>query len=226
MNVNLLILLVISFLLNGCSEKESEIDAQIRLAETNIQRQFPGKIKRNGDKLIVKTASGKEYVFQDNLGESNAESYVTHHATSRLPGLDWLIVGIGYWEGSGQELINLNSGATLDFDGSDEPILSPDKKRVLLYSRDMDAGYSSNYLAIYQIDQNAINLEVELNGDPTETQKDSWGPDNPRWLNSETLTYDELRYVKDNSKQATHIKLQLIGGKWQKTITGKGRAKE
>lgn len=214
-------LLVLSLLLNGCGEKISEEDAQYRLVEANMQSQFPGKIKRNGDKLIVRAASGEEHVFQDNRDEDNADNYVTHLASSRLPGLDWLIVTSGYYEGGGQELISLSSGALFHFDGYQEPILAPDSKRVLIYSQDMEAGYSSNYIAIYKIDQNMMQLEVEFNGDGNESGKDSWGPDKPRWLNNETLAYDEIRYVGNGKMQASHIKLELINGKWQKSIIGK-----
>lgn len=206
-------------LLHGCGENVSSDVAQERLVEANMQNQFLGKIKRNGDRLIVRSASGKEHVFQDNRDENNGDNYIAYLASSRLPGLDWLIVSIGYYEGGGKNLISLNSGELFQFDGYPDPILSPDSQRVLIYSQDMEAGYSSNYIAIYKIDQNMMQLELEFNGDGNE--KDSWGPDNPRWLNNETLTYDEMRYVRDGKMQATHIKLQLINGKWQKSIVGK-----
>lgn len=218
------ILFVVAFVLNGCVEKEPSLNIEEQRVEAAIQKQFPGKIKRKGNKLIVGSASGKEHVFEDNRSEENpdiADSYVAHLASSRLPGLDWLIVTVGYYENSGQKLISLNSGEMLEFDGSYEPILSPDKNHVLIYSQDMEAGYSSNYIAVYQLDQNSINLEIELDGDPSETRKDSWGPGNPRWLNNETLIYDELRYVNGGRKQATHIKLQLMNGKWHRTVTSK-----
>lgn len=222
-NIYVSILLVISLLLNGCGEKISEEDERDRLVEASMQSQFPGKIKRNGGKLIVRAASGKEHVFQDNRDEDIGDNYVTHLASSRLPGLDWLIVTSGYYEGGGQNLISLSSGALFHFDGTWDPILSPDSKRVLLYSQDMVAGYYSNYIAIYKIDQNMMQLEVEFNGDGNESEKDTWGPESARWLDNETLSYDEVRYVVNgNGKmQATHIKLNLINGKWQKSIVGK-----
>ncbi|MBU1691944.1 MAG: hypothetical protein KJ958_00880 [Gammaproteobacteria bacterium] len=218
------ILFVVAFVLNGCGEKVPSLDIKEQRIEAEIKKQFPGKIKREGNKLIVGSVSGKEHVFEDNRSEENsdiANSYVAHLASSRLPGLDWLIVTVGYYENSGQKLISLTSGEMLEYDGSYEPILSPDKNHVLIYSQDIDAGFSSNYISVYQLDQNSINLEIEFDGDPSETRKDSWGPDNPRWLNNETLTYDELRSAKGDRKQATHIKLQLIKGKWHRTITGK-----
>lgn len=218
-NIYVSMLLVISLLINGCSQNTSDADVQDQRAEANMQSQFPGKIKRNGDKLMVRATSGEEHVFQDNRHEDNAENYVTHIASSRLPGLDWLIVTNGYYEGSGQKLISLSSGSLYGFDGTYEPMLSPDSKRVLIYSQDLVAGYNSNYIAIYQIDQNEIKLEVEFSGDGNE--KGIWGPDNPNWVNNETLTYDELRYAGEGSMQATHIKLKLINGKWQKSIIGK-----
>jgi hypothetical protein len=203
----------------------SEQDVQDRLVETTMQSQFPGKIERKGDRLIVRAASGEEHVFQDNRDENNADNYVAHLASSRLPGLDWLIVSSGYYEGGSQSLISLSSGALFHFDGFYDPILSPDGKRVVIYSQDMEAGYSSNYIAIHKIDQNKMELEVEFNGDGNELNKDNWGPDKPRWLDNEALAFDEIRYVgKGNSKQATHIQLKLIKGKWLKNITGKAAA--
>jgi len=216
-NIVILILLFISMLLNGCSEKVSEEVVQDRLVEASMQSQFPGKIIRNGDKLIVRSASGKEHVFQDN--RVDGDNYVTYLASSRLPALDWLIVSVGFYEGGGKSLISLNSGELFQFDGYPDPILSPDSQRVLIYSQDRVAGYTSNYIAVYKIDQNVMQLEVEFSGDGNE--KDSWGPDNPRWLNNETLAYDEIRYVADSKMQATPIQLKLIKGKWQKSITRK-----
>jgi hypothetical protein len=218
-NIYVSVLLVISLLLNSCGEEISKADEQDRLVEASMQSQFPGKIKRNGGKLTVRAASGEEHIFQDNRDENNGDNYVTHLASSRLPGLDWLIVSVGYYEGGGKNLISLNSGALFQFDGYPDPILSPDSQRVLIYSQDMEAGYSSNYIAIYKIDQNMMQLDVEFNGDGNE--KDSWGPDNARWVDNETLAYDEVRYVADSKMQATHIKLKLIKGKWQKNIVGK-----
>jgi len=216
-NIYVSILLVISLLLNGCGEKVTEEVAQERLVEASMQSQFPGKIKRNGGKLTVRSTSGKEHVFQDNRNEG--DYYVNYLASSRLPGLDWLIVSIGFYEGGGKSLISLNSGELFQFDGHPDPILSPDSQRVLIYSQDMVAGYTSNYIAVYKIDQNMMQLEVEFSGDGNE--KDSWGPDNPRWLNNETLAYDEIRYVAVSKMQATPIQLKLIKGKWQKSITRK-----
>jgi hypothetical protein len=119
-------------------------------------------------------------------------------------------------------LVSLNSGEKFQFDGFNKPTLSPDGKRLLVYSQDMVADYYSNYISIYQIDQYTIKVEVEFSGDRTERNDDIWGPDQPRWINNDTLTYDELRYVGDNSgMQATHIKLQFIHGQWKKSITGK-----
>ncbi len=221
-HASVLLLLSISLLLNGCGEEVSEADMQGRHVEAEMQSQFPGKIKRNGDKLIVRSASGEEHVFQDNNNENDAEHYVNHLVTSRLPGLDWLVVSSGYYEGGGQALISLTSGKMFEFDGMYEPILSPDSKHVLIYSQDMDAGYSSNYISILQIDSNEIKQVIEFNGDGNEGSKDYWGPDNPRWLDNETLSYDEIRRLENGrDTQATHIKLKLIKGKWQKSITGK-----
>jgi hypothetical protein len=152
------IFLLISLLLNGCSEKVSEEVVQERLVEASMQSQFPGQILRNGDKLIVRSASGKELVFQDN--RVDGDNYVTYLASSRLSGLDWLIVSIGYYEGGGKSLISLNSGELFQFDGYPDPILSPDSQRVLIYSQDMVAGYVSNYIAVYKVDQNMMQLEV------------------------------------------------------------------
>lgn len=189
--------------------------------EADLQTKFPGLIQRKGNKLFIRSTSGQEHVFKDNPNTDQADTYVTHRAATSLPGLDWVIVQSGYYEGGGQELISLSSGAMLQFDGFQDPILSPDRKRLLIYSQDMVAGYSSNYISIYQIDQNQMQLEIELSGDPDEQHKDAWGPSNPRWINDSTVAFDEDRYVNNDSMQATHITLKLINGKWQKKITGK-----
>lgn len=189
--------------------------------EADLQRKFPGLINRNGEKLFIRATSGVEHIFVDNRNEDNADSYVTHRALSSLPGLDWVIVLSGYYEGGGQQLISLNSGALHGFDGSQAPILSPDNKRLLIYSQDMVAGYSSNYIAVHQIDRNEMQLEIEFNGDHNEGNNDSWGPSNPRWIDNDTVTFDEDRYVNDRGMQATHIRLKFIDGKWQRKVTGK-----
>ena len=205
----------------NCPAGEEAI-CEERKAETTLQVKFPELIKRKGDKLIIRSTAGVVHVFKDNRNENNAENYVTHLAQSSLPGLDWVIVNSIYYEGDGQELINLNSGELIQFDGSNYPTLSPNGKHLLVYSQDLVTDYHSNYISIYQIDQNSMKVEVEFSGDRTESNDDIWGPDQPRWVNNETLLYDELRYVGENGgMQATHIRLQFINGQWKKSITGK-----
>jgi len=218
-NICLYIFFATFLLLTGCGEKISESDEQNRVVEASIENQFPGKIKRNGGKLTVRATSGDEHVFQDRRDENIGENYVTHLASSRFPGLDWVVVSSTYYEGGEKSVINVNSGAVFHFDGHPDPIVSPDNQRAVFYSQDIDAGYTSNYIAIYRIDQNTMQLEVEFDGDGNE--KDSWGPENPRWLNNEVLAYDEVRYVSDSSLQAIHIQLKRIEGKWKQDIVGK-----
>ena len=196
--------------------------------ETDLQTKYPGMIQRKGDTLVIRAASGKINAFKDNRSDDGSDPFIIYNAWGALPNLDWVVIRVGYIEGGGHVLVSLNSGHVLEANGHGGPVLSPDSRRLMMFSQDMDAGYNDNYIAIYQIDKNNAKLEILLSGDRKMSpngsinyEDDFWGPSKPRWVDNETVAYDEDRYVDRSGMQSTHIQLKLINGKWQKSITGK-----
>lgn len=196
--------------------------------ETGLQAKYPGMIQRKGDTLIIRSASGKINTFKNNRSDDGSEPFIIYNAWGALPNLDWVVLRVGYIEGGAHVLVSLSSGHVLEANGHGGPVLSPDSKRLMMFSQDMDAGYNDNYIAIYQIDKNNAKLEISLSGDrkmsPSGSinyEDDFWGPSKPRWVDNETVTYDEDRNVGGGNIQSTHIELKYINGKWQKNITGK-----
>lgn len=196
--------------------------------EVNLQAKFPGKIQRKGETLAIRATSGKTHTFINNRSEDYSK-HIVYDARSAIPHLDWVIIGVSYYEGSGHLLISLNSGEVLEFDGYEEPILSPDGQRLLAYSQDLEAGYDPNFIAIYKMDRNKASQEILLDGGNVNfPSNELWGPSQPRWLDNTTVAYDENRFGADRyasgGPQTIPIQLKLRNGKWQKSVIGKSPA--
>lgn len=220
-----------------CADNDAECQARVVAErEAALQAKYPKLISRQGGVLQIRSRSGVLRTFKDAASED--DEYVVYRMQQVLPTLEWVVIQVSHYEWSTVILVSLFSGQQIEFDGYEDPLLSPDSKHLLVFSNDMDAGYHSNFVALYRIDAYRIKEVLMLNGDHKMTPQgevdpasDFWGPGNPQWLDGSTVAYTEDRYADGGQIgshiQSTPVQLKLVDGNWKRiVVTNPAIAKE
>jgi len=130
--------------------------------------------RRNGPTLSVRTQAGW-IDFHDKVAasyddtESYDYQYLQYDAKAQLHLL--------YWAGhemQGFVAVHDQSGAYAYIDHF--PVLSPDKKRIVVANSDYESQFTPNSVEVLLIDQGLMRQEFRLDIDPAE-----WTPLNARW---------------------------------------------
>lgn len=153
---------------------------------------------RQGNTLIIKLRNGKEKIYVDKDKDDHSKSF---NFVKYFPEIDYGLVHVQYYEGDTYFIINLLNGKDKDIQGF--PLLSPNKKRFAVYSKDLDAGYNPNILAVYRVGIDYLFLEFKE--EPKE-----WGPSSLRWIQN-----DQISFKKDSYRIKEQKNLKYFGGKWR-----------
>lgn len=129
---------------------------------------------------------------------------------SRADGFYFLIRAYGY-ESNGYALVNKKTGQTINLYSI--PIFSPDGKRIVDVSLDLDAGYQPNLIRIYKLRDKKYAIEWK------HIYKDLKGPANPVWLNNSAIVFFEVTFDKvptaSNLRKKPFI-IELENNKWNR----------
>ena len=97
----------------------------ISFLEQRVLKRFPGLFRRNGQRLVVPFANGKQRVFVSGEREKGHEdSSIGYTFLDYFPKIGYGLVGVGYYEGSTDLLVNMKTGESTDIAG--HPVFSPD----------------------------------------------------------------------------------------------------
>jgi hypothetical protein len=184
--------------------QQSNHDAVV---EENLLKKVKG-VTREGETLRLQTDGGI-ITFEDHIHAE--EGYAKYYLADLLrPAHDYyyLIRAFGY-EGSGYRLVYKKTGQTIDLYGI--PIFSPDGKRFVDSSLDLDAGHHPNLIKIYNLEDNKYAIEWK------HIYKDVKGPANPVWLNNSAIVFFEVTFDKvptvSNLKKKPYI-IERENDKW------------
>ena len=178
-------------------------DAQV---EEIMLKNVKGATREGKILKLQTTASIVTFEDRINVEEGSAKYYLVGFGDSR--GYFYLI-RINKYESKGYVLVNKNTGQTIDLYGM--PIISPDGKRFVDVSLDLEAGYIPNLIRIYKLESNKYAMEWE------HIYQGVKGPANPVWLNNSAVVFFEVTFDKvptvSNLKKRPFI-IECENNKW------------
>lgn len=158
--------------------------------DTNLVKIYP-------DSILVK-AVAKNVVYRNDTTEG--ESLATYEINSILTDPGYVHIKGWHWEWTTDRYINLKSGIETDF--WDNPILSPDKRHVVAFSCDLEAGFMPNGIQLFQINSEHIEKVFEK-------EIDDWGPEKIKWESDTSLVIKRLRLDENMQPKYDYLRLLL-----------------
>ncbi len=187
------------------SSSKEEFDAvkssfeNMDTSEANRIKKYENLISRRGDSLIIKTTNGRNVYLVTR--QSDNDDLAIYDFIQDMPDINqWLVLG-SYWESYGYLLIDKTSGDTTDLYGM--PVVSPDKKHIITFNQDLEAGFTFNGLQL---------LEMQ-DGKPVligSKELYYWGPDNVTWKNDHTLLVQQaFSNLTEGEQDITTVYVEL-----------------
>jgi hypothetical protein len=149
------------------------------------------------DSILIRTAS-KNLVFRND--SSDSDSMATYEFKSIMPDPGYVHIKGFHWEWTTDRFINLKSSVETHF--WDNPVLSPDKQKVVAYSCDIEAGFMPNGIQLFKINQDTI---INL----FEKEIDNWGPEEVKWGSDTSLVIKRLSLDKDMQPKYDYLRFSI-----------------
>lgn len=174
--------------------------------EQHLITKIPFQVQRNSNFLHLQTEAGAVSfpIFKENT-EEDTEAFLVAY----LQDADLAVVWVFESAGRSVYLINRKTGIQTQINGF--PLLSPDKKRLLVYSEAHTDKENANLIVIYQIRHHKLRAELVLSGDDNRLQP--WNPMDMRWLSPTQLEFTRLHHQNGQQEQKKQ-NLMFERGKW------------
>jgi hypothetical protein len=207
--IGIIFFIIISFL---ASFEAWALQQFMHLPDAKVEEIMLKKVEgatREGKALKLQTDAGT-VTFEDriNIGERSAKYYLV--SIRDTLGYFYLIRVFGY-ESRGYILVDKKTGQTIDLYGM--PIFSPDGKKFVSVSLDLEAGYIPNLIRIYELVDDKFAKEWEY------VYQGMKGPANPVWLDNSAIVFFEVTYEKvpteANLKKKPFI-IEWVNDRWNK----------
>jgi hypothetical protein len=138
-----------------------------------------GRARRDSTGLHLSTSNGGEVLLTDRTDDSESgDEFIRYGLVAWHPELNTYEVAVGYYEGGATLLIDGRSGHRTKIWAT--PLESPDRRRLIAASMDMEATFDPNGFQIWRTDGDTLALEWQR-------ETTDWGPTNPRWINDSTM---------------------------------------
>ena len=175
--------------------------------EEDLLPKVPFQVQRNSNFLHLQTKAGALAfpVFKEKTDEDTLPYLVSY-----LKPVQLAVVWVFEYRGRSVYLINTQTGLQTQINGF--PLLSPDNKRLLVYSEARSDKENANLVVIYRIRNHKLYAEMVLSGDDNRIQP--WNPLDVRWVSPDKVEFIRLHYHNDEEEQKLQS-LQLQQGKWQ-----------
>lgn len=190
---------------------EGNADNSFRRARNLEARQLdkdaPG-VRRDGEFLILVAGAGRELRLLDDAPPGDDTPSYSYYDV--VPALDAYVIHAQYYEGDSWLLVSRKTGAQTQTSGL--PVVSPDKRRFVTGSYDLEAFYNPNELVVWKTaDDGSFIMEWK-------TEPKEWGPTFVKWL---TPTKFQVRCEKPHwhqdkpaPKPMTRT-YELVDGSWK-----------
>jgi hypothetical protein len=139
-----------------------------------------GRALRNGLRLELQTRD-RFVVLEDDC--SAEESSIRYFFVSYLADIGYFHVKATLYEGRSFLLVNDESGEKTWLKAP--PVISPDKKRFVTMSMDLEAGYNPNEIKVWRLEASGPELEYSANFG------EQWGPSDPVWKDEDTIAFQK-----------------------------------
>jgi hypothetical protein len=175
--------------------------------EEDLLPKVPFQVQRNSNFLHLQTKAGALAfpVFKEKTDEDTLPYLVSY-----LKPVQLAVVWVFEYRGRSVYLINTQTGLQTQINGF--PLLSPDNKRLLVYSEAHSDKENANLVVIYRIRNHKLYAEMVLSGDDNRIQP--WNPLDVRWVSPDKVEFIRLHYHNGEEDQKLQS-LQLQQGKWQ-----------
>ena len=153
---------------------------------------------RSRDRLVV---------LEDDC--SSTESAVRYFFESRLADIGYFLVKADLYEGRAFLLVNDKTGDKTWLKGP--PVVSPDNRRFVTASMDLEAGYNPNEIKVWRLEPSGAKLEYSANFG------EKWGPSDPSWKDADTVSFTKNVLDPDSPGQllSTPAILRRKGNQWE-----------
>lgn len=190
----------------GSTEQtEEELIAEEKKKETDLIKNCAAAfVKRKSNELLeIKLGNGKTILLKNKDAGEDTENY---RFLDCFPSFNGYLIEVGGWETMSWLLVNKTDGTKTWL--ASEPVLSPDKKRLICtLSGENEAGYEANYLSIW----------IFVNGKPKkefELSNMTWGAGTVEWLSNTSVKVAAEKYDGTETKQLKAKTITLLNGKW------------
>lgn len=175
--------------------------------EQELVSTVPFQVQRNSNflHLQTKTSALSFPIFKEHTDEDTQPYLVSY-----LKPVQLAVVWVFEYRGRSVYLVNTQTGLQTQINGF--PLLSPDNKRLLVYSEARSDKENANLVVIYRIRNNKLYAELVLSGDDNRIQP--WNPLDVRWVATDKVEFIRLHYHNGEEEQKLQS-LQLQQGKWQ-----------
>jgi serine/threonine protein kinase len=164
---------------------------------------------RSGKSLELTLKNGGRVTLLDADKEADSMFYCLREY---LPDIGYFVLHRQYYEGNTYLLVDDRQGRQFEVTGL--PLVSPDRKRLVVASIGLDAAYSINKLTVLRLDEGG--LETEATFDPQD-----WGPSDVEWVDGETIRFMMNRATDEpGNYRKTPARAIYSGGKWVLDATG------
>jgi hypothetical protein len=186
---------------NPCGTAKREA-AQIKL--------FSQKVIREKDQLKLTLESGSKLVLTN--ADLSSERRRIYRFITFFPQTGYFLVHVSSWEGFGYRMIHGSTGKITPVVGI--PAISPDLKRFVATSLDLEAGYKPNRIQIYRFGTGG--LEREWHKDFAGS-----GPSNASWVDPETIFYFENTSPDGGQTYKKKDRILKLGSDGWELVNGK-----
>jgi hypothetical protein len=170
-------------------------------ADTTEQKyisQAEGRAERNADQLLLTLTNGRVLTLTNNVTDPDESKHVVYRFRGPLAGSNFWVLDVTRWESGFVLLINQQTGRRTRLLG--RPVLAPKGNYLVTSNSDMEAHYSPNGLQVWSLEEGIPMLRWNR-------VVNSWGPEEIRWLNDQTLIIRQ--YHPDSTPQIRYARLLL-----------------
>jgi hypothetical protein len=131
----------------------------VAFLETRVLQKFPGLFKRDGQRLVIPFANGRQEVFTSGEREKGREeSSIGYVFLDYFPKIHYGLVRVAYYEGAADLLLNMKTGMSTEIEG--DPVFSPDGFRFAVARDPENAGLSGvGGVSIYRVASGKVTNE-------------------------------------------------------------------
>jgi len=165
-----------------------------------------GRTLRSGLRLELRSRD-RLVVLEDDC--SSTESAARYFFESHLVDIGYFLVKADLYEGRAFLLVDDKTGEKTWLNAP--PVISPDKRRFVTTSMDLEAGYNPNEIQVWRLEPSGPKVEYSANFG------EQWGPSDPFWKDSDTISFKKnvLHPGSPNQFLSTPAIMQRKENQWE-----------